>query len=152
MHCPFCSAQDTKVTDSRLISEGAQVRRRRECAVCNERFTTHETAELAMPDVKKSSGVRQVFDEAKLRRGFEHALQKRPVSAQQLDASLRKIMHQLRTTGEREIESKAVGEMVMAELGSLDQVAYVRFASVYKSFTDVTAFSEEINKLTNKKN
>jgi len=152
MHCPFCSAEDTKVTDSRLVSEGAQVRRRRECSICNERFTTHEVAELAMPYVTKRSGVRQPFDEGKLRHGFEHSLQKRPVSTEQLDASLQRIMHQLRTTGEREVDSKAIGEMVMEELGNLDQVAYVRFASVYKSFEDVKAFSEEIKKLKNKKN
>lgn len=152
MHCPFCSAEDTKVTDSRLVSEGAQVRRRRECIMCNERFTTHEIAELAMPYVTKRSGVRQPFDEAKLRRGFEHSLQKRPVSTEHLDASLQRIMHYLRTTGEREVDSKVIGEMVMEELGNLDQVAYVRFASVYKSFEDVKAFSEEIKKLKNKKN
>lgn len=152
MHCPFCSAEDTKVTDSRLVSEGAGVRRRRECSTCNERFTTHEVAELAMPYVTKRGGMRQPFDEVKLRRGFEHSLQKRPVGTEQLDASLQRIMHRLRTTGEREVGSKIIGEMVMEELGNLDQVAYVRFASVYKSFEDVKAFSEEIKKLKNKKN
>lgn len=152
MHCPFCSAEDTKVTDSRLVNEGTKVRRRRECIICNERFTTHEIAELAMPCINKRDGMRQSFDEGKLRRGFEHSLQKRPISTEQLDASLQRIMHRLRTTGEREVASKMLGEMVMEELGNLDQVAYVRFASVYKSFEDVAAFSEEIKKLKNKKN
>lgn len=148
MHCPFCHAEDTKVTDSRLVNEGTQVRRRRECTICNERFTTHEVIEWAMPYVVKRSGIRQAFDEHKLRRGFEQALQKRSVSAEQLDAAVSRIASQLRTAGEKEVDAKIIGELVMVELSQMDQVAYVRFASVYKSFADITAFSEEIKKLT----
>lgn len=147
MHCPFCNADDSKVIDSRLVGEGKQVRRRRECIVCNERFTTYEVAELTMPHVIKRNNVRQPFDEEKLRHGIQHSLQKRPVSTEQLEAAVQRIMHKLRTTGEREIHSNVVGEMVMEELRNLDQVAYVRFASIYRSFQDVKAFSEEVKKL-----
>ena len=147
MHCPFCSAEDTKVIDSRLVSEGKQIRRRRECVTCSERFTTYEIAELLMPRVIKRSDMRQPFDEEKLRYGMQHALQKRPVSTEQFEESVQRIMHKLRTTGEREINSRIIGEMVMEELCKLDQVAYVRFASVYRSFQDVNAFSEEVKKL-----
>lgn len=133
--------------DSRLVGEGKQVRRRRECIVCNERFTTYEVAELTMPHVIKRNNVRQPFDEEKLRHGIQHSLQKRPVSTEQLEAAVQRIMHKLRTTGEREIHSNVVGEMVMEELRNLDQVAYVRFASIYRSFQDVKAFSEEVKKL-----
>jgi transcriptional repressor NrdR len=147
MHCPFCSANDTKVTDSRLVGEGKQVRRRRECATCNERFTTYEVAELAMPRIIKRNNVRQPFDETKLRYGIQRALQKRPVSTEQLEETIQRIMHKLRTTGERELRSPLIGEMVMEELRSLDQIAYVRFASVYRSFQDIEAFNEEVKKL-----
>ncbi len=147
MHCPFCSEIDTKVIDSRLVSEGKQVRRRRECPICNERFTTYETAELVLPRVIKRSGTTQPFDDEKLRQSMRKSLQKRPVSTEQLEAAIQKIMHRLRTTGEREISSQTVGEMVMDELRQLDQVAYVRFASVYRSFQDVKAFNTEIKKL-----
>lgn len=147
MHCPFCNALDTKVIDSRLVSEGTQVRRRRECIICNERFTTYEIAELVMPRVIKQNGERQPFDEAKLRRGMTHALQKRPVSTEKLEEAIQRIMHQLRATGEREVSSQIIGEIVMDELRKLDQVAYVRFASIYQSFQDVKAFSDEIKKL-----
>jgi transcriptional repressor NrdR len=150
MHCPFCNASDTKVIDSRLVSEGKQVRRRRECIACNERFTTYEVAELAMPRVIKRDSMRQPFDEEKLRNGMRHALQKRPVSTEKLEEAVQRIMHKLRTTGEREISSNAIGELVMEELRSLDQVAYVRFASVYRSFQDLKAFSEEVKKLQKK--
>ncbi|MDR1057047.1 MAG: transcriptional regulator NrdR [Coxiellaceae bacterium] len=147
MHCPFCNEVDTKVIDSRLVGEGKQVRRRRECIVCGERFTTYEVAELVMPRVIKRNEVRQPFDEEKLRQSMRRALQKRSVSTEQLEEAVQRIMHKLRTTGEREIGSQIIGEMVMEELKKLDQVAYVRFASVYRSFQDVKAFNVEIKKL-----
>ena len=147
MHCPFCRAPDTKVIDSRLVAEGEQVRRRRECVVCNERFTTFETAELVTPRVIKSDGSRVPFDEEKLRRSMLHALQKRPVSIEQIDSALQQILHQLRATGEREVKSRLIGELVMEALRQLDQVAYVRFASVYRDFKDVAAFMAEIDRL-----
>jgi transcriptional repressor NrdR len=147
MHCPFCSADDTKVIDSRLVADGDQVRRRRECTSCGERFTTFETAELVLPRIIKSDGVRQPFDEEKLRSGMMHALQKRPVSIEQIDEALNRILHRLRATGEREVKSRMVGEMVMDELKLLDSVAYVRFASVYRSFQDISEFRTEIEKL-----
>lgn len=147
MHCPFCSADDTKVIDSRLVSDGDQVRRRRECLTCGERFTTFETAELVLPRVIKSDGVRQPFDEEKLRAGMMHSLQKRPVSIEKIDEAVLRIMHRLRATGEREVKSRLVGELVMDELKKLDSVAYVRFASVYRSFQDINEFRAEIEKL-----
>ncbi|RZU47760.1 transcriptional repressor NrdR [Fluviicoccus keumensis] len=147
MHCPFCRAADTKVIDSRLVAEGEQVRRRRECPVCNERFTTFETAELVTPRVIKSDGSRVPFDEEKLRRSMLHALQKRPVSIEQIDSAIQHILHQLRATGEREVKSRLIGELVMEALRRLDQVAYVRFASVYRDFQDVAAFKAEIDRL-----
>jgi transcriptional repressor NrdR len=147
MRCPFCGAQDTKVVDSRLASDGDQVRRRRECLSCKERFTTYETAELLMPRVIKSDGVREDFNEDKLRTGFLRALEKRPVDTEQIEAAVNRLKHRLRSLGEREVASRDVGELVMDELRELDQVAYVRFASVYRSFEDVNAFREEIERL-----
>lgn len=147
MHCPFCGTDDTKVIDSRLVADGDQVRRRRECTSCGERFTTFETAELVLPRVIKSDGVRQPFDEAKLRSGMMHALQKRPVSIEKIDEAANRILHRLRATGEREVKSRLVGEMVMDELKKLDSVAYVRFASVYRSFQDISEFLTEIESL-----
>ncbi|MDF2447178.1 MAG: transcriptional regulator NrdR [Moraxellaceae bacterium] len=147
MHCPFCSADDTKVIDSRLVADGDQVRRRRECTSCGERFTTFETAELVLPRIIKSDGVRQPFDEEKLRAGLMHSLQKRPVSIEKIDEAVNRILHRLRATGEREVKSRMVGEMVMDELKLLDSVAYVRFASVYRSFQDISEFRTEIEKL-----
>lgn len=147
MHCPFCQALDTKVIDSRLVAEGSQVRRRRECAGCTERFTTYEIAELVMPKIIKHSGVREPFDEAKLRAGILRALEKRPVSVEQIEAAIDQVKHQLRSTGEREVQSNLIGEAVMDALKSLDQVAYVRFASVYRSFQDLEEFRAEIDKL-----
>jgi transcriptional repressor NrdR len=147
MHCPFCQALDTKVIDSRLVAEGSQVRRRRECAGCTERFTTYEIAELVMPKIIKHSGVREPFDEAKLRAGILRALEKRPVSVEQIEAAIDQVKHQLRSTGEREVQSNLIGEAVMDTLKSLDQVAYVRFASVYRSFQDLEEFRAEIDKL-----
>jgi len=147
MRCPFCGYEDTKVIDSRLASEGNMVRRRRECLVCTDRFTTYETAELAMPRIIKSDDTRVPFDEEKLRGGILRALEKRPVKTEDVDAAIVRILHKLRSTGEREIESRKVGELVMGELRNLDQVAYVRFASVYRSFEDINAFREEVDRL-----
>ena len=147
MHCPFCNHEDTKVIDSRLAGEGAQVRRRRECEKCGERFTTFETAELVMPRIVKSNGTREPFDEHKLRAGMMRALEKRPVSTEAIEAAIARITHKLQVTGEREIRSLQVGERVMDELKALDEVAYVRFASVYRSFQDVNEFREEIQRL-----
>jgi len=150
MHCPFCGAEDTKVIDSRLVAEGGQVRRRRECLSCKERFTTYEVAELLMPRIIKRDGTREPFDEAKLRAGFQRALEKRPVSVERIEAAITAIKHHLQTTGEREVPSRQVGEEVMAQLRELDQVAYVRFASVYRSFQDINEFRAELDRLENK--
>lgn len=147
MHCPFCSAVDTKVIDSRLVSEGSSVRRRRQCFDCHERFTTFEIAELVMPRIIKSDDVREPFDETKLARGIMRALEKRPVSADALDNALHRIKARLRATGEREVSSKMIGLLVMDELKELDKIAYIRFASVYRSFEDLREFGEEIAKL-----
>ncbi len=147
MHCPFCSHEETKVIDSRLSGEGRQVRRRRECQQCGERFTTFETAELVLPRLIKRDQSREPFDEAKLRNGMVRALEKRPVSMEAVEAAIARIIHALQTVGEREIASRQVGEMVMEELRNLDEVAYVRFASVYRSFQDITEFQDEIRRL-----
>jgi transcriptional repressor NrdR len=147
MHCPFCQHDDTRVIDSRVSDDGATIRRRRECPQCGERFNTFETAELKLPAVVKGDGRREAFDEAKLRRSFAKALQKRPVGEEQVDAAVRAVTHALRTSGERELASRRIGEFVMEELRKLDQVAYVRFASVYRKFEDVQAFREEIERL-----
>ena len=144
MFCPFCSHRETKVIDSRLVSEGNQVRRRRECRECGERYTTFESAELVLPRVIKSNGARQPFDEDKLRSGLVRALEKRPVDLEQTEATLDRIKFRLRATGEREVLTRIVGEMGMDELRELDDVAYVRFASVYRSFQDVNEFQKEI--------
>ena len=147
MHCPFCNAPDTKVIDSRLATEGAQVRRRRECMRCAERFTTYETAELTLPRVIKSDGNRERFDDDKIRRGLIKALEKRPVASEAIDQVVNRIHKQLTAEGVREIPSSQIGELLMEALKELDQVAYVRFASVYRSFQDVNAFREEIERL-----
>jgi len=147
MHCPFCGHVETKVIDSRLAGEGRQIRRRRECLECGERFTTFEAAELLMPLVVKSNRTREPFAEAKLRSGMEKALEKRPVSREALEEAVSRIGHKLRSMGEREVASRTVGELVMEELRHLDEVAYVRFASVYRSFQDLEAFREEIERL-----
>jgi len=149
MHCPFCGAHDTKVIDSRLAGEGAMVRRRRECLSCNERFTTFESAELVMPRVIKSDGRREPFNEEKLRAGIVRALEKRPVAIEQIDNAVNRIMKRMRAMGERDFSSQEIGTLVMDELRDLDQVAFVRFASVYRSFQDVSAFEEEIERLKN---
>jgi len=147
MRCPFCGAIDTRVIDSRLSQEGDQVRRRRECTECRERFTTFETAELTMPRVIKTNGNREPFREEKLRAGILRALEKRPVGSDQIEAAINRIKKKLLSTGEREITTQLIGENVMRELAKLDQVAYIRFASVYRSFQDVNEFREVIEDL-----
>lgn len=147
MYCPFCSHEETKVIDSRLAADGRQIRRRRQCLDCNERFTTFETAELVMPRLIKSDSSRQPFDENKLRNSMIRALEKRPVAADEFEQAIGRLVHKLRTMGEREVPSRLVGDLVMDELRKLDEVAYVRFASVYRSFQDVTEFQDEIKRL-----
>jgi len=147
VYCPFCGHVETKVNDSRLAGEGRQIRRRRECLSCGERFTTFETAELLMPVIVKSNDVREQYDEAKLRAGVEKSLEKRPVSREAIDEALSRITHRVRILGDREVPSRVIGELVMDELRQLDEVAYVRFASVYRHFQDVEAFHEEIKRL-----
>ena len=147
MHCPFCNHEDTKVIDSRLAGEGWQVRRRRECQFCGERYTTFETAELVMPHVIKRDDRREPFDEVKLRNGIVKALEKRPVKSQDVEESIGRITHRLQTMGEREVTGRLIGDMVMEELRGLDEVGYVRYASVYRSFQDITEFQEEIDRL-----
>lgn len=148
MRCPFCSHEDTKVIDSRLVAEGGQVRRRRECLSCAERFTTYESAELLMPRIIKHNGNREPFDEAKMRAGLLRALEKRPVSVEKIEAVVNQIEHALQAKGEREVHSMVIGELVMEHLKALDQVAYVRFASVYRDFKDLKEFREEIDRLS----
>lgn len=147
MRCPFCNAPETKVIDSRLANEGDSVRRRRECLTCSERFTTFETAELVMPRIVKSDGSRVPFDEQKLLNGMSKALEKRPVSMETIEQAVNHIKYNLRATGDREVVSERLGEWVMDELKKLDQVAYVRFASVYRSFQDLDEFRQEIERL-----
>ncbi|GAA5217395.1 transcriptional regulator NrdR [Corallincola platygyrae] len=149
MHCPFCFAPDTKVIDSRLVADGSQVRRRRECTNCHERYTTFETAELVMPRLIKRDGSREPFNEDKLRNGLLRAVEKRPVSAEQLEQTVADIKSKLRATGEREVGSKFVGELLMDALKKLDKVAYIRFASVYLSFESIGEFEDAIAKLSN---
>ncbi|GGW50603.1 transcriptional regulator NrdR [Alishewanella tabrizica] len=147
MFCPFCNADDTKVIDSRLVADGHQVRRRRECLACHERFTTFEAAELVMPRIIKRDGSREPFNEDKLRNGLLRSLEKRPVSTEEIEQLIQKINSQLRATGEREVASHMLGNLIMDELVKVDKVAYVRFASVYRSFKDIREFGEEIARL-----
>jgi transcriptional repressor NrdR len=149
MRCPFCSDADARVIDSRLVGEGDQVRRRRECLACTERFTTYEAAELNYPRIVKSDGRREQYSESKLRSGILRALEKRPVEMEKVELAISHIQHKLRSLGEREVKSRKMGDWVMEELRKMDQVAYVRFASVYRSFEDVRAFLEEIERLEN---
>ena len=144
MHCPFCQHTDTRVIDSRVSEDGATIRRRRVCEACGERFSTLETVELKLPPVVKSDGGREAFDARKLRTSFDRALQKRPVAEEQIEAAVRAVIHRIRMGGEREIPSIKVGEYVMAELRKLDNVGYVRFASVYRAFQDVADFRNAI--------
>lgn len=147
MHCPFCRKEETKVIDSRLVGDGNQIRRRRECNACGERFTTYEMAELVMPRIIKADDARVPFDEQKLRAGIHKAIEKRPVSIEQVEASVNRLMHRLRDSGEREISAALLGEWVMEELRNLDEVAYVRFASVYRKFQDIEEFQREITRM-----
>jgi transcriptional repressor NrdR len=147
MHCPFCQHPDTRVIDSRVSDDGATIRRRRVCEACGERFSTQETIELKLPLIIKSDGRREAFDARKLRASFDRALQKRPVSEEQIESSVRAVVHHLRMTAERELPSRRVGDFVMTELRKLDHVAYVRFASVYRAFQDVADFREELDRL-----
>ncbi|WP_423823493.1 transcriptional regulator NrdR [Salinisphaera sp. SPP-AMP-43] len=147
MRCPFCDERATRVVDSRLAAEGSQVRRRRECPNCQARFTTFETAELLLPRIVKNDGTPEPFDADKLRRGITRALYKRPVGPDAVDTAISHIQQRLRSDPERDVPSRRLGEWVMDELRELDQVAYVRFASVYRRFEDVQAFREEIERL-----
>lgn len=147
MHCPFCQEIETKVIDSRLNDEGSQVRRRRECLRCKERFTTYEVAELTLPRLIKRDGSHCTFEVEKLKRGMLKALEKRPVAMEDIEVAVRKILHKVRASGEREINSQWLGELVMDELRKLDQIAYVRFASIYRSFKDIQEFAQEIQRL-----
>lgn len=149
MRCPFCSDLDTRVIDSRLVGEGEQIRRRRECTKCKERFTTYESAELNLPRIIKSDGRREPFNEEKLRGGLLSAVQKRPVEMEKIDIAVSNIMHRLRASGDKEVKSIKIGDWVMEQLRGIDQVAYVRFASVYRKFEDVRAFLEEIERVEN---
>ena len=144
MKCPFCNSPDTQVIDSRVSDDGDSIRRRRKCAACSKRFTTYETVELRMPQVVKQDGSRTEFDLEKLRTGFMRALHKRPVPTQLVDEAIATITQNVLALGEREIESRRIGEMVMRELHRLDQVAYSRFASVYRSFEGVDDFQDAI--------
>ena len=149
MHCPYCSYSDTKVIDSRLISEGLQTRRRRECPECGERFTTFESAELLMPKViKQKNNTREPFNKQKLREGLYRSLEKRPVGDEEIEKLIEDIKKDIRASGEREVPSRLIGEAVMKNLRKIDEVAFIRFASVYRRFEDITEFSEEVEKLT----
>ncbi|CAN5672156.1 MAG: transcriptional regulator NrdR [Gammaproteobacteria bacterium] len=147
MRCPFCTEPETRVIDSRLVGDGDQIRRRRECTACQERFTTYEAAELNLPRVIKSDERREPFREEKLRTGLLRALEKRPVPSERIEHALAEIKRSLRSGGEREVASRLIGDLVMEQLRSLDRVAFVRFASVYRSFQDVQAFVDEIERL-----
>lgn len=144
MRCPYCGSPDTQVAETRLSEDGATVRRRRRCPTCDKRFTTYETAEVRLPAVVKQDGERQDFSRDKLREGFRRALHKRPVSTELVDEAIGRVVQKLLSLGEREVTSRYIGELVMAELRRLDKVAYIRFASVYKSFQDVDDFREAI--------
>jgi transcriptional repressor NrdR len=150
MFCPFCSNEETKVIDSRLVASGAQIKRRRECTSCEERFSTYEEAELVMPRIIKSNDRREPFDEEKLRAGFHKALEKRPVASDQIENAVQEIKDAIRKIGEREVPSQILGKQVMNKLKELDQVAYVRFASVYQNFQDIKDFADEISELSKK--
>lgn len=150
MKCPFCSAQETQVIDSRVSEEGDQVRRRRRCTVCHKRFTTYETAELRMPTIVKSNGQREDYSRGKLETSFHRALHKRPVEREKMEDAIERIEQAILNEAKREMPSMKIGEMVMMELKKLDQVGYVRFASVYRSFSDVEEFKDAIREVTKK--
>lgn len=147
MKCPFCKNADTQVVDSRVSEEGDSIRRRRRCLACDKRFTTYETVELRMPQLVKSHGYREEFSEDKLRTGFMRALHKRPVPANLVEDAIVRIKNRLLSLGEREVDSRRLGEMVMKELYRMDKVAYIRFASVYKDFQDVEDFRDAIKEV-----
>jgi transcriptional repressor NrdR len=147
MKCPFCNADDTHVIDSRVSEDGHKIRRRRRCHACDKRFTTYETVELRLPQVVKHDGSRTEFDRNKLLTGFKRALHKRPVPTSYVDAAIDRIVQKLLAMGEREVTSRSIGESVMEELYKLDKVAYIRFASVYKSFQDVDDFRDAIKEV-----
>ncbi len=147
MRCPLCLGPDTKVLETRLVDDGAQVRRRRECLHCAGRFTSFEYADLVLPRIVKRDGSREAYNEEKVRIGMLRALQKRPVPTAQVEAAIRNIRRRLLTSGQREVPGRTVGEWVMEALHALDEVAYVRFASVYRRFQDIEAFREEIERL-----
>ena len=149
MKCPFCKADNTQVVDTRESDAGDSIRRRRRCQSCDKRFTTHETVELRMPQVVKQSGTRSEFDAAKLRTSFSRALHKRPVATERVDAAIDSVTQKVFMLGEREVNSRQIGEMVMIELLKMDQVAYIRFASVYKSFKDAGDFAEAVEAVSN---
>jgi transcriptional repressor NrdR len=144
MRCPFCKNEDTQVLDTRVSEEGDAIRRRRRCAACDKRFTTYERIELAMPSVVKKNGSRTDYDPVKLRASLTLALRKRPVAAEAVDAAVHRIAEKLLSSGQREVTSGHIGELVMRELKRLDKIAYIRFASVYKSFEDVAEFQDAI--------
>ncbi|PPD05341.1 MAG: transcriptional regulator NrdR [Methylobacter sp.] len=150
MRCPFCAALDTRVIDSRLANDADQVRRRRECNECKERFTTYEVVELALPRVVKRDGIREPFNENKLRSGMLRALEKRPVDSDRIEAAIAHIKRELMAKGDREVTTQELGEKVMKALNALDHVAFVRFASVYRSFQDVSDFTDMIEDLQKK--
>jgi len=147
MKCPFCKEDNTGVVDSRLSEDGDSVRRRRECAECSKRFTTYERVELQMPMVVKQNGNRTAYDREKIRIGFMRALHKRPVPTEYVDAAINRIEQKVLALGEREIASRVIGEMVMRELKKMDDVAYIRFASVYEDFQRVDEFREKVLEL-----
>lgn len=147
MKCPFCNGPDTQVIDSRESEEGESIRRRRRCVACEKRFTTYETVELRMPQMIKSNGTREEFKEDKLRTGFLRALHRRPVPTNLVEDAISRIVQKVLSLGEREVQSRRVGEMVMKELYKLDKVAYIRFASVYKDFQDVDDFRDVIKEV-----
>ena len=148
MKCPFCSYEESKVIDSRLVADSSQIRRRRECNKCNERWTTFELAELLMPKIVKQDKSRVPFDEIKLKEGISRSLEKRPVSEEDFETLIEQIKRDIRGFGEREVSSRVIGETVMKHLRKIDEVAFVRFASVYRSFQDPLEFSEEVKKLS----
>lgn len=148
MKCPFCGHDETAVVDTRLSDEGDIVRRRRKCNACDKRFTTYERAEIQLPQVVKKNGLRTEFGRDKLRASLELALRKRPVSMESVDAAVADIEERLLTAGEREVSTQQLGELVMRELKKLDKVAYIRFASVYRNFEDVDAFSRAIREVS----
>ena len=147
MKCPFCGNTDTQVIDSRVSEPGGSIRRRRRCMSCTKRFTTYETVELRLPQVVKTNGTRSDFDVAKVRNGFQRALHKRPVPTELVDQAVDRVVARVLALGEREIGSRQVGEMVMQELYVLDKVAYIRFASVYRSFQDVSDFRDALKEV-----